>query len=74
MLFYKSSKVGGIDASVSRGLFEANALEHVWDLAPLRYYQVFGAQDKTQRMINFLVSHLEWEHSFLVLFRGKYGP
>ena len=41
-------------------------LEDVCDLT-LRCYQVFGAQDKTQGMINFLDSLLKWEHSFFGL-------
>lgn len=43
MLFYKSWKVAGVDASVGQGVFEANVLEHVWDLALLRCDQVLGA-------------------------------
>ena len=39
-------------AHVSRGLFEADVLEHVWDLALLRCYQVFGVWDESQRMFN----------------------
>lgn len=31
MLFHKSLKVGGIDASVRQGLFEADVCEPVWD-------------------------------------------
>ena len=43
MFFYGSLKVGAADARVDRGLFEANVLEHVWDLTLLRCDQVFGS-------------------------------
>ena len=56
---------------ISRGLFKANILECVWDLAFLRCDQVFGAQDKTRIMMNFLASSLKWEHSFFGLLSGK---
>lgn len=42
MLFSKLPRVKGIDANVSRGLFEADVLECVWDQALLRGYQMFG--------------------------------
>lgn len=42
MSFGQSPKVAGIDVSVNQGLFEANALEHTWDLVLLRCCQVYG--------------------------------
>lgn len=64
----------GIDASASQGWFGANVQERVWDLALFRYYQVLGAEDNTQRTIDFLSVPLKWEHSFFDLFRGKIWP
>lgn len=69
--FQKSPRVRCIDANLSQDLFETNILEHVWDLALLRCYQMFGSQDKVQKMMNFLVSPLKWEHGFFGLVRGK---
>lgn len=41
-VLHQLPKVRGYDASVTQGLFEADVLEHVWDL-DLRCHQVFGA-------------------------------
>ena len=50
----------GVDAIVRRDLSDANVLEHVWDLALLQCYEVFGAQDKTQEMINLMWEQFLW--------------
>lgn len=56
MLFRNSSKVGGIDASGGRRLFESNVLVCVWELVLFRSYQMFGGLGKTQRMTHCCAS------------------
>ena len=73
MLLHELPEVRSPDGSISQGLFEATVLEHVWDLALVRYDQVLGALDKTQTTINFLDSPLNWNIASLADSEAKYG-